>query len=129
MENFNSVTEEWVLDYISGLANDKSINNDIPIRIYKCILPSIIKPMTRIINKSLASGIMPIRCKQALITPVYKGEGDKLDPGNYRPISILPLIGKCIEYFVNVNLTKHIENNKILNDRQFDFEMTTLLPI
>ena len=121
MESFESLTEESVFDYINSLANDKSTNDDIPVKIYKCILPYIIKPMTHIINKSLISGIMPARCKKALITPVYKGEGDKLDPGNYRPISILPLIGKCIEYFVNQNLTEYINNNKILNDRQFGF--------
>ena len=121
MDTFNSVSEENVLDYIKSLANDKTISDGIPVKIYKCILPSIIEPMTYIINESLSSGIMPATCKKALITPVYKGEGDKLDPGNYRPISILPLLGKCIEYFVNKNLTDYINKNKILTDRQFGF--------
>ena len=84
-------------------------------------MPAIIKPMTHIINKSLSSGIMPALCKNALVTPIYKGEGDKLDPGNYRPISILSILGKCIEYFVNKNLTEYINDNNILNDRQFGF--------
>ena len=121
MDTFNNVSEENVLDYIKSLANDKTISDGIPMKIYKCILPSIIEPMTFIINESLTSGIMPVACKKALITPVYKGEGDKLDPGNYRPISILPLLGKCIEYFVNKNLTEYIDKNKILTDRQFGF--------
>ena len=121
MDTFNSVSEENVLDYIKSLANDKTISDGIPVKIYKCILPSVIKPMVHIINKSLTSGIMPAKCKNALITPVYKGEGDKLDPGNYRPISILPLLGKCIEYFVNKHLTEYINKNKILTDRQFGF--------
>ena len=64
---------------------------------------------------------MPELCKKALITPVYKGEGDKQDPGNYRPISILPLLGKCIEFFVNQDLINYINENKILSDRQFGF--------
>ena len=121
MDDFDSVTETTVLEYIDSLENDKSIYDAIPVKIYKCIMPAIIKPMTHIINKSLSSGIMPILCKKALITPVYKGEGDKLDPGNYRPISILPLLGKCIEYFVNQNLTRYINENKILSERQFGF--------
>ena len=121
LNSFNEVNEEAVLDYIKSLANDKSIFDYIPIKVYKCIAPSIIKPITHIINKSLSTGIMPAMCKKALITPVYKGEGDKLDPSNYRPISILPLLGKCIEYFVNQNLVEYIKNNNILNDRQFGF--------
>ena len=121
MNSFRHVTEENVSDYINNMSDVKSINDSIPVKIYKYILPSIIEPMTHLINKSLCSGIMPATCKKALITPVYKGEGDKLDPGNYRPISILPLLGKCIEYFVNECLTEHMKNNNILNDRQFGF--------
>ena len=118
---FNNVSEESILEYIHSLANDKSINDKIPMKIYKLILPSIIKPITHIINKSLSSGTMPTLCKKAQVTPIYKGEGDKLDPGNYRPISILPLLGKCIEYFVNLQLTEYINKNNILSDRQFGF--------
>ena len=121
MDTFNEVSEINVIEYVNSLANDKSTNDTIPIKVYKCIMPSIIKPMTHIINKSLCSGIMPASCKKALVTPIYKGEGDKLDPGNYRPISILSILGKCIEYFVNQNLTAYINDNHILNDRQFGF--------
>ena len=77
--------------------------------------------MTHIIDKSLSCGTMPTLCKKALVKPVYKGEGDKIDPGNYRPISILPLLGKCIEYFVNKDLMEYKHSNKILNDQQFGF--------
>ena len=118
---FNIVSEGDVLEYINSIADDKSINDDIPVKIYKHIAPSVIGPITHIINKSLADGNMPAHCKNALLTPVYKGEGNKLDPGNYRPISILPLLGKCIEYFVNQNLMDYINNNDILSDRQFGF--------
>ena len=121
MNSFEEITEESVFEYIDSLANDKSTYDEMPIKIYKYIMPSIIKPFTYIINKSLSSGIMPALCKQALITPVYKGEGDKLQPGNYRPISILSLLGKCIEYFVNQNLINYLDENGILNGRQFGF--------
>ena len=121
INSFNEVTEESVLEYIDRLANDKSINDSIPVKIYKCIAPFIIIPITNIINKSLSTGIMPALCKKALLTPVYKAEGDKLDPGNYRPISILPLLGKCIEYFININLMEYVDNRNILSYRQFGF--------
>ena len=121
LNSFDKVTKESILDYIDSIGNDKSTYDNIPIKVYKCIIPSVIKPITHIINKSLSSGIMPTFCKKAIVTPVYKGEGDKLDPDKYRPISILPLIGKCIEYFVNVKLTKYINENDILNERQFGF--------
>ena len=64
---------------------------------------------------------MPESCKRALVTPMYKGEGDKLDPGNYHPISILSLLGKCTEYLLIKILMEYITDNNIVVDRQFGF--------
>ena len=54
------------------------------------------------------------------MTPVLKG-GDCNDPNNYRPISILPVITKCIEYFVNEQLTRYFEENNLLTKHQYGF--------
>ena len=121
IEVFNEVTEEAVLEYVGSIANDKSIYDNIPVKVYKYIIPSIITPLTHIINNSLSSGVMPESCKRALVTPIYKREGDKLDPGNYRPISILSLLGECTEYLDNQNLMEYITDNNIISDRQFGF--------
>ena len=121
IDEFNEVTEESILEYISSIPNDKSINDEVPVKIYKHIMPSIIAPLTHIVNMSLTTGVMPTACKNALLTPVFKGEGSKDDPSNYRPISILPLLGKCIEYFVNLNIMEYVTDNNILTDRQFGF--------
>ena len=121
MDIFYEVTQENVLDYIKGLANDKSTTDIIPIKIYKLIVPSIIIPITHLINMSLTTGYMPKLCKKALVTPIYKSKGDKNDLGNYRPISILPILAKCIENFVNVQLTNFVQTNHILDNQQFGF--------
>ena len=63
-------------------------------------VPVIAKPITHLINISINEGIFPDDFKMAKITPNYK-KGEKSDPGNYRPLSILPTLSKIIE--------KHIE--------------------
>ena len=63
---------------------------------------------------------MPHIFKRARVTALYKS-GDKENPSNYRPISILPLISKVIEYFVHEQLLMYIEDNNILPDNQFGF--------
>ncbi len=63
---------------------------------------------------------MPDICKKAMVTPIFKA-GDIDDPGNYRPISILPILGKTIEYFVNQQLVNYVESNNILSKQQFGF--------
>ena len=54
------------------------------------------------------------------MTPIHKA-GAKSDPNNYRPISILPFIGKLIEYFVGQQLTDYMEDNRLFIRQQYGF--------
>ena len=47
-----------------------------------------VKPLTYIINKSLAEGIFPNELKLARVVPIFK-TGDPSSISNYRPISVL----------------------------------------
>ena len=117
---FEEVTVKQVQEYVLSIPSDKSINDIMPIKVYKYIIPEIIEPVAHIVNLSMKSGIMPMACKIATVTPILKN-GDPNDPNNYRPISILPLLGKCIEYFVNKQLTEYVETNKLLTNHQYGF--------
>ena len=63
---------------------------------------------------------MPAACKTASVAPILKN-GNPDDPTNYRPISILPLLGKSIEYFVDKQFTEYIEGKIILSNQQYGF--------
>ena len=54
------------------------------------------------------------------VTPIHK-TGAKDDPNNYRPISILPFIGKLIEYFAGQQLTDYMEENRLFTRHQYGF--------
>ena len=69
------------------------------------ILP---KPISEIYNLSISHGIFPNACKVAKLKPIFK-KGKKVEPSNYRPISLLPLISKIIEEVV------HDQTNDILS--------------
>ena len=117
---FEEVTVTQVKDYITSIPSDKSINDIMPMKVYKYVICHIIEPVTHIVNLSLRTGVMPSECKIASVAPILKG-GDPGDPNNYRPISILPLIGKCIEYFVNQQFTEYIEKNGLITNHQYGF--------
>ena len=54
--------------------------------------------VTSIVNKSLSQSIMPTSLKHAVVTPLLKKSSlDKENLKNYRPVSNLPYLGKCIE--------------------------------
>ena len=56
----------------------------------------------------------------ASITPIFK-QGDKSNPSNYRPISILPILSKVFEKHVNVCLTNFLTKNKAIHNLQAGF--------
>ena len=117
---FIPVSETDVENYIRSLASNKAIYDQVPLKIFKAISTSLLKPLTHIVNLSLSSGIVPSCCKVAKVTPILKS-GNIDDPSNYRPISILPVISKCIEYFVSIQLKNYLEENDILCSQQYGF--------
>ena len=92
----------------------------IPAKVLK-IASSIIAPsLTFIFNLSLSSGIFIDDWKNALVWPVYKGN-DRRDMGNYRPVSILPIISKVFEKEVFQQLYHYLKVNSILSKFQSGF--------
>ena len=67
-----------------------------PTRMLKCASKVISKPLCKIINDSITSGVFPSRLKHAKVIPIYKNE-DVTDPNNYRPISLLSVFNRIIE--------------------------------
>ncbi|GBM40067.1 hypothetical protein AVEN_23154-1 [Araneus ventricosus] len=52
---------------------------------------------------------------------VLKGGKDQQLASSYRPISLLPTIGKVLEKLMTQRLTYHLESTNSLNDRQHGF--------
>jgi len=89
-------------------------------RILKYSTPSIISPITHIINRVLASGIFPYRCKFSEVIPLYK-KGNKTDLSNYRPISLPTAFSKVIEKIIHKRLYQHLKKNEVLVKEKFGF--------
>ncbi|OON91327.1 MAG: hypothetical protein ATN33_01430 [Epulopiscium sp. Nele67-Bin001] len=78
-------------------------------------------PIAHLVNLSIKQGMVPSSRKIARVTPIFKA-GDKTEPDNYRPISILPIISKVAEKWVTTKLTEHLNNGyATLHPMQFGF--------
>ena len=86
----------------------------------KKIINIIITPMTNLFNRCVAVGRFPDILKIACVTPVYK-KGNIDSATNYRPISILPVIGKVFERLLGAQLMMYLEECQHLEDGQHGF--------
>ena len=69
---------------------------------------------------SIRTGIFPNEWKASRVTPIFKS-GPKSNPGNYRPISIIPAIAKIFEKIISDQLYEYLNTNEILTSCQSGF--------
>ena len=94
---------------LSSLDPKKASGSDkIPPKIVIRSAEILCKPLTKIINATIAEHKFPDNAKLTRVTPIYKNpkDGSRLTSTNYRPISVLSVFSKVIE--------KHYENS--MND-------------
>ena len=108
------IVEMDITKIIEKFAQNKSAGNFIIKRVSK----EIVKPLTRIFNLSISTGIVPEKLKIAKVIPIYKKQDAEVF-SNYRPVSLLPF--KILERLVFNKCTDYMNTNEILNDKQFGF--------
>ncbi|KAB0805423.1 hypothetical protein PPYR_02393 [Photinus pyralis] len=97
---FFPTDEQEVLRLINSFNRKKAPGIDsIQVKTLQEIKHEISKPLTYIFNKVFEQGVFPEKLKSAVIIPLHK-KGDKTNPCNYRPISLLSNIGKILEKLI-----------------------------
>ena len=87
---------------INCIKPNKAIGpNSIPTKILKEFKTELSEPLSDMINVSFNKGIFPDFLKVANVVPIHK-KGEKLDPNNYRPISLLSNISKLYEKAMHI---------------------------
>ena len=117
----NAVDEQIVSKTIDNLSNKASCGFDnISTMFLNQIAPTILKPLTLMINQVFNTGIFPERLKLAKVIPVFK-KGDSKLINNYRPISLLPVISKVLEKHIANQLSQYFEDTKLFHYNQYGF--------
>ena len=119
--NFTIVTEEKVSKLLSSINVTKSTGCDnIAARFLKDGSREISTPLTYIINLSLRTCTVPNDFKSARVVPLFK-KGNCNQEGNYRPVSILPVVSKIFERIVYDQLYEYLSMNNLIYDYQSGF--------
>ena len=119
---FQPVTVSHVYHLLLGLSSNKATGIDkISCKIIKIAAPVISDTLTLIFNQAITISSFPDEWKTAKVIPVFKN-GQRNMPGNYRPISVLPVISKIMERILYDQLYNYLTKSKLLSDSQFGFQ-------
>ena len=118
---FSDIDYSEILTLISKLVLKKACGYDlITNRILKSTSYIISPFLAKLFNSCITQGVFPDAYKIAQVIPLYKGGGrEKCD--SYRPISLLPAIGKLLEKLIAQRLVRYFDAYDMFSPHQFGF--------
>jgi hypothetical protein len=123
LSNFEPVTEDEVRKIIMSNKTKSCSQDPIPTSLLKECVSSLLPVITKIVNLSMAEGVMPAELKKALILPLLKKPGlDTEVLKHFRPVSNLTYISKVIERVVAQRLTKYLFANNLQEHLQSSYK-------
>jgi len=97
------IQQEMVGDLLQHLDVRKLMGPDgIHPKVLRELAEELAKPPSIIYRQSWLSGEVPVDWRLANVTPIYK-KGRRVDPGNYRPVSLTSVPGKLMEQIIRVS--------------------------
>ena len=112
---FQQISPSLVSSHLRKLCMRKATGLDtVSARLLRECFDLISDSLALIFNRSIETSIFPDEWKSARITPLYKKCGNRSDPSNYRPISIIPVVAKVFERIVYDQLYRYLTENKLL---------------
>ena len=115
------VTQSQVKKILQQLDTKKATGpDDVSPQILKRCASEICAPLTSVFSACLQENTWPSVWKEARVVPVHK-RSSRSDPKNYRPISLLSVVGKVFERVVTDVVCRHLSDNYLLSDQQYGF--------
>ena len=124
------------LKIIKNLGNSSSSANDrIDAQSIKHGAGVLHGPITYVINLSITTSTFVSRWKIGKLLPLFKGKNlSKLDPKSFRPISLLPILGKITERAIQPQIMEFMTSSGQLNENHHSYRkgystVTTMLQL
>jgi len=115
------VTAEQVERLLGAVDGSKATGpDDVSPRLLKHCARELSTPLATVFTSCLSENKWPSLWKEARVVPVHK-KNSRSEPSNYRPISLLSVVGKVLEQIVTAVICQHLSENHLLSDRQFGF--------
>ena len=123
---FSETSPEKICNILKGLNPSKAAGIDnLSGKFLKDGADILAKPISQLCNISIKLNSYPRSCKIEKVKPLFK-KGSKTDPQNYRPISLLSILSKIIEWIIHDQTQEVLSKNKILYRFQSGFRKNYL---
>jgi hypothetical protein len=116
---FSPIDETVLLKIVNDLKS-KSVPDNMNLNVLLNSIESIKPLLLDTINSAITSGCFPKCWKISEVLPIPKIK-NTTNVENHRPINILPLLEKILEIVLSTQITKYIEDKKILCEMQSGF--------
>lgn len=80
----------------------------------------IASPLAYLFNLCIEQGVFPDLMKMSKVVPIFKS-GNKTDPSNFRPVSVLPIFSKIFEKIMLNQMLLHFNLNNLFHRQQYGF--------
>ncbi|GBM39942.1 hypothetical protein AVEN_250260-1 [Araneus ventricosus] len=115
-------TNKELKTIIKTLPNNKAPGNDgIDFIIIKQIFKSCPSILRNFFNKCLQFQRFPTSLKEGIIVLFHKKRKEPRNISSYRPITLLPTLGKLLEKLLLQRFNYYLEKNNKLHDQQYGF--------
>lgn len=118
----SSTSPAEVLSNILSFPNKAPGHDLISPKVLKLCPESLLMILVAIFNASIRLGHFPAAWKMASVVMLPKPGKNPSFPQNYRPISLLPVLGKLLEKILYVRIQEHVAANNIIPKHQFGFQ-------
>ena len=119
--NFLPVSFDELSTQINQLKDKAPGHDRITNKMIRLCHPEYKRELLNIFNQSLLTGDMPTDWKYGFVVLILKPQKPKQLCSSYRPISLLPCLGKLLERIVKSRLEYHLEKERLLSPSQYGF--------
>ena len=119
-----TISEEDITETLMSGRNDSAAgidgtdNHVLKVEAVAIVVAKALKP---IFDSCLQLGYFPAIWKKASMVALIKDRSKEQFPSNFRPISLLSILGKKFERIINCLFTEHMESSRLWNEKQMGF--------
>ena len=120
--NIPQISKDKVFNLLLSIPVYKGTGNGgVSAKLLRIAAPAIADSMCKLFNFCIEKQTFPTKWKVGKVSPIYKGQGNRDDKNNYRPITVLPILSKLLEKHICDHLCDFLEENALLHRFQSGF--------